>query len=369
MKDTISLAIICKNEESCIERCIKSVNKYVDEIVVVDTGSIDRTVEIVKKYTKNLHYYKCKNEWSFSEARNYTASKCKSHWILFLDADEYMRDKDIKSLVSFLPEVCNDIWEVMLRVYAMGNDENTPEIIHYNSRLYRNGKNIKWEGAIHNRLVVHGERKIKSPNIVVVHDKRKKSRYELKIRDEQRHASIEKYFLKEAKIKDKKVRSLYYLGNYYRDYNMFVRAIDTYTELINSTFNIQLLYQAGYYRADCYFQLKSYEKAEKDLRPLIDLAKWRAESYILLSQILILRKNYQEAIKYLDIAKNLQIPDSDMFLDGSCYFYLPYHLLAIAYSFSGDMNLAMVNIDKALKYEPGKFELVNFKLFLESQKR
>ena len=55
MKPTISLALISKNEEACISRCLESVKDLVDEIVIVDTGSKDRTVEIAKQYTDKVY--------------------------------------------------------------------------------------------------------------------------------------------------------------------------------------------------------------------------------------------------------------------------------------------------------------------------
>ena len=70
---TISLCMIVKNEEMHIARCLDSVAKLVDEIVIVDTGSTDKTVEIVSNYTSNIYSHSWTDD--FSDARNYSFSK------------------------------------------------------------------------------------------------------------------------------------------------------------------------------------------------------------------------------------------------------------------------------------------------------
>lgn len=69
----LSLCLIVKNEEKYLERCLKSLRNYVDEIIITDTGSADTTVEIAKKYTDKVYHF----EWidDFSAARNF----CQSH--------------------------------------------------------------------------------------------------------------------------------------------------------------------------------------------------------------------------------------------------------------------------------------------------
>jgi glycosyltransferase involved in cell wall biosynthesis len=80
----ISITIICKNEENNIEECIKSA-LWADEIIVVDSYSTDKTVEIAKKFTDKIY----QNGWKgFAEQRNFALSKTTKEWIMPLDADE-----------------------------------------------------------------------------------------------------------------------------------------------------------------------------------------------------------------------------------------------------------------------------------------
>ena len=90
--------MIVKNEELVLERCLNSVKNLVDEIIIVDTGSIDNTKDIAKRFTKNVLDY----EWvhDFSKARNFAFSKATSKYILWLDADDIVPQKTIKELIK-----------------------------------------------------------------------------------------------------------------------------------------------------------------------------------------------------------------------------------------------------------------------------
>ena len=81
----ISTVILTKNEEKNIERSLKSVIAFSDEVIVVDCFSVDRTVEIARRYTDNVY----QNHWQgFSEQRKFALAKTRNDWVLWIDADE-----------------------------------------------------------------------------------------------------------------------------------------------------------------------------------------------------------------------------------------------------------------------------------------
>ena len=82
----ISLCMIVKDEQDVIERCLESVKDVVDEIIIVDTGSTDKTKQIVSKYTDKIYDFEWVND--FAKARNYSFSKATKDYILWLDADD-----------------------------------------------------------------------------------------------------------------------------------------------------------------------------------------------------------------------------------------------------------------------------------------
>ncbi|MFK5891950.1 MAG: glycosyltransferase family 2 protein [Pseudomonadota bacterium] len=99
MKSKLSVAIICKNEESKIRRCLESV-AWVDEIVVVDSGSTDKTLEIVAEYTDKIHITK---EWpGFGLQKKFAVEKTNNDWVLALDSDEVVSDELKKEIINCL---------------------------------------------------------------------------------------------------------------------------------------------------------------------------------------------------------------------------------------------------------------------------
>lgn len=100
-KPKLSLALVVKNEETMLERCLESVAGVVDEIVITDTGSTDKTVQIASKYTNKVHYF----EWidDFSAAYNYCVSKTSSDFVMKWDAD-FVLSTESQSLLLALKE-------------------------------------------------------------------------------------------------------------------------------------------------------------------------------------------------------------------------------------------------------------------------
>ena len=100
MAQQISVCIIAKNEEKYIETCLQALKPFDVEIVVVDTGSTDRTKEIAAKYTDSLYDF----EWigDFSAARNYAAKVAKHDYIVMIDCDEFAEKINISEVCKFL---------------------------------------------------------------------------------------------------------------------------------------------------------------------------------------------------------------------------------------------------------------------------
>lgn len=94
--NSISLGMVVKNEELLLEQCLESVKPVVDEIVIVDTGSRDRTIAIAKKFGARIIRYKWDED--FGRARNEYIKNAAGSWILALDADERIAKKDLPEL-------------------------------------------------------------------------------------------------------------------------------------------------------------------------------------------------------------------------------------------------------------------------------
>ncbi|MGN7169663.1 glycosyltransferase [Paenibacillus cellulositrophicus] len=143
MNKTISLCMIVKNEEKVLSRCLDSVKDKVDEIIIVDTGSTDSTLEISKKYTSKVYHYEWQND--FSAARNESLKHATSDFILVLDADEYLeQDADLLSDLErngdfYLLQINNEM--SLKRSFT-----------HFAVRLFRNDDRIRYRNRLHEHL-------------------------------------------------------------------------------------------------------------------------------------------------------------------------------------------------------------------------
>lgn len=139
--------MIVKNEEENLARCLKSVKDVVDEIIIVDTGSTDKTIEIANSYNSKLFNFEWTND--FSAARNFALSKCNGNWILYLDADEELNPDSIDELISktnsLTPSAVNCI------VKSLGFQSTTSSIIKY-PRLFYKHKGVRFSGFIHEQI-------------------------------------------------------------------------------------------------------------------------------------------------------------------------------------------------------------------------
>jgi tetratricopeptide (TPR) repeat protein len=146
-KATISCVMIVKNEEIFLEKCLLSVKNWVDEIIIVDTGSTDRTVEIAKRYTDKMYFHPWED--SFSKARNQALAYATCDWIFQIDADEELVQEDTHNL---LDAVKNEELDAIMVQIVSKLREGKSEAIHSVERIFRNNGKIHYEGRVHNRL-------------------------------------------------------------------------------------------------------------------------------------------------------------------------------------------------------------------------
>ncbi|MCM1326265.1 MAG: glycosyltransferase family 2 protein [Bacteroidales bacterium] len=145
---TISLCMIVKNEESVLARCLDSVADLVDEIVIVDTGSTDKTKEIAAKYTDKIYDFVWIDD--FSAARNFAFSKANMEYIYSADADEVL-DGDNRERFRILKE--NLLPEIELVQMKYGNQLQFGTVYNfdeeYRPKLFKRKRDFIWEEPIH----------------------------------------------------------------------------------------------------------------------------------------------------------------------------------------------------------------------------
>ncbi len=159
---TISVCLIVKNEEHHLARILECAKKFADEIIVVDTGSTDKTKQIALAHTQKVFDF----EWcdDFSKARNAAFSYATKDFQMWLDADDFITDENIKKLCD-LKNSSQDA-DVFMCKYVYDN------LAYFRERLVKREKNFKWEGFVHEVIVPRG--KIAYLDIEILHQKHAK---------------------------------------------------------------------------------------------------------------------------------------------------------------------------------------------------
>lgn len=147
---TLSACLITKNEEKTLERCLKSIKSLVDEIVVVDTGSTDHTVEVAKKFGAKIGFF----EWDddFSAARNETLKLATGHWVLWIDADESLTKASISRIQEGLMRPFFGGYHIKIINYMSDQDEAS-QYVHTPLRIFQRLEGVYFEGKIHEQVL------------------------------------------------------------------------------------------------------------------------------------------------------------------------------------------------------------------------
>jgi tetratricopeptide (TPR) repeat protein len=140
----LSAALIVRNEERFLETCLRSLDGRVDEIVVVDTGSTDRSVEIARRFGARVEHRPWTND--FSSARNASVDAARGEWIFYIDADEEVVAFDRDALAAALADARYACYTVLLRP----REGYTRYREH---RLFRNRSDLRFHGVIHESLL------------------------------------------------------------------------------------------------------------------------------------------------------------------------------------------------------------------------
>ncbi|GIP47423.1 glycosyl transferase family 2 [Paenibacillus sp. J53TS2] len=149
----LSLCMIVKNEENVIARCLESVKGLADEIIIIDTGSIDRTKEIARSFTDHIFDFQWIND--FSAARNEALKKATGKWILILDADEYIVPEEHPIILEELRnhESSDPLGFIMPIYNFTGKGTSTENLIEsFAIRLFSNHPQVAFHNPIHEQI-------------------------------------------------------------------------------------------------------------------------------------------------------------------------------------------------------------------------
>lgn len=334
MEQTISACIIVKNEEKNIKRCLDSIKTLCKEIIIVDTGSSDRTKEIVNGYTEKIYDIEWVN--NFSVTRNFSLSKAESDWILIIDADETISESDHKEIKEII------------------NDHNI-DACYFNWRNYTNNTGVV--GYISSKEDSYKESKIANgysvSKVIRLFRNKKEYYFEGKI-----HETVQGSIIShQGNICDSKV-VLHHYGE--MDPKRFEEKKIKYIDLLKSRIENKEFDEKSedfvYYELSKeYIHLEDYKNAEECLVRATQL-KIKPDYLLLLGGIYIKNKEYSPAERILKKCAEL-----DPFNPGV------HNNLGIIYSNQDNSKKAIKKFEKAILINPG-FADAYFNLGIELQK-
>jgi len=354
---TISLCMIVKNEEDVLERCLNCAKEFADEIIIVDTGSTDKTVEIAKKFTDKVYHFKWVND--FSKARNYSFSKATMDYIMWMDADDVVLPEDIEKIKELKKTLDKSVDCVMMK-YNIAFDENgNPTFSYYRERLLKREKNFTWHEPVHECITPSGN--IIEVDIAITHKKEKhtSSDRNLKI--------YESLIMRGEKLSP---RGQLYYARELSDHGKFDKAIAQFEKFLKipNTW-IEDFVTACLKLSHCYRMINEKEKALGVLFKTFERTTPRSEVCCNIASILFEKGMLNEAKFWYELVLNLKQEKTWGFVNHDYLGFIPAIQLCVIYDRLGDREQAIKYNNLAKKFKPNHPSVLYNEKYFESVKK
>jgi len=312
---TISLVMIVRNEEENLSKCLNPIKDIVDEIIIVDTGSTDKTVNIARGYTDKVFSYKIpKVEWhgeevediNFSDMRNYADKFATCDWILTLDADERIKPEYIQTLKAIIAQQ-PDIIAYEFPIFNFYEDKGKHYSQHNRYKAYKNHIGIYYQCVIHETIGDSVEERGKAVRIPIPivhlgygdpieHKKRAETR-NIPILERATEREPENYFY------------WYYLGKSYMTiFDNNDKAKKCFEESLKYSKNhLSTELETKFYLGNIALKEGQVKKALQLYNEVITKDPYYPDVHFIVGMIFIDKKRYDVALPYLEHAyKNMQ---------------------------------------------------------------
>lgn len=354
---SISVCMIVKNEEIVIERCLNCIKDIADEIIIVDTGSTDSTKEIAKKYTDKIFDFK----WidNFAAARNFSFSKASKDYVMWLDADDIINEKNIEAFKLLKKELAPSVDLVMMKYDVAFDSKDNPTFTYYRERLLKRSNNYKWVGEIHEVITPFGN---------VIHSDISISHKKITTNEPQRNLKIFRRMIEEGKTLEPRQKYYYARELYYNEY--FDDAVKLFNEYLNEGKGwIENNISACKDLALCYYSMNENEKALNSLFRSFNYDVPRAEMCCEIGKHFFDKSMFEVAIFWYKIAASRKPNEkSGAFLLIDCYGFIPNIQLCVCYDRIGNYKKAEEYNEKAGSYKPDDISYLKNKEYFQSKK-
>ena len=287
--------MIVRNEEKNLSSCLESVEDIVDEMIILDTGSTDNTIQIAKRFGADIYHFKWCDD--FSAARNESIKFAKGKWILWMDADEQF-DHSSKEELSSIIKLSQHPMGVNINIRNLSSKNESYGIAY---RLFSNHFGIHFKNVIHEQ-VSHSLKEMRAEiidsNIIIDHfgydenqyDQEKKRKRNRPLLQRMIHDNPDDFFPQ------------FLLGQHYSgDSNTQEKAIHHLEKFLNMNSNETKLIACAYTTlADIYFSKNDLYHAKIKVEKSIEIAPNQLLAFYQFAKIEFSQKQYQKAVNYLD---------------------------------------------------------------------
>lgn len=350
-KYKICVYAIAKNEEKFVSRWVESMSEA-DEIIVLDTGSTDKTAELLSEYENVRVYTETVSPWRFDTARNLSLSKVPqdADYCVCTDLDEVFEKgwrKKLEKALSTSPH------KVSYRYTWSFNDDGSEGIV-FNIEKIHSRRGFLWTHPVHEVLSYYGEGNAKS----VFAEGIQLNHYPDNEKSRGQYLPLLELSVREAPDDD---RNMHYLGREYMFYKEYQKAINTlkkHLSMKNALWKDERCASMRYI-ARCFEALNKPDEALLWHLKACAEAPYLREPFMETAEFLYRQKNYYGVIFFVNKALEITSRNDTYITDSSYYKEKPYDYLSMAYYYTGDLKKAASSAETALKYAPDNKRIRN----------
>lgn len=347
----LSLCMIVKNEELVLARCLECVKDIVNEIIIVDTGSDDKTKEIAAQFTDEIYDF----EWcdDFSAARNFAFSKAAGSYIMWLDADDIILREDIRRLrlITF----STDPADVYMLPYVTALDENGKATFSfYRERIVRNCDLAVWHGFIHETITPFG--RIAYGDAQILHKKEV-------VTAPGRNLRIYENAVKKGRVLSP--RDKFYYGRELCYAQKYQQSVEVLADFLQGEGWSENKIEACRIISSCYEAAKEETRSLNALLQCFLYGEPKGEVCCDIGSFFMKQQNYVNAAFWYKAALNcVKDVRSGAFIMEDCYGFIPALQLCVCYDKMGDIDTAIMYNTLAGAYKPNNASVAyNVKYF------
>ena len=377
MKAPVSLCLIVKNEP-LLEPCLQSLRDYVEEIVIVDTGSTSQEcLDVARKYADIFEIYTACNDPttglidSFSQARQRSFDLATKDWVLWVDADDVVEGGEhLMRLVSSFQSTPELDAVAFMFPYEYSYDGAGKCVCrHYRERLFSNKKHFHWVNPVHEVIIINDGLKVQlisDESLIYKH----RRQYSQKQVESGRNLRILKKYVEGAGKDD--ARQMYYIGLEYFNNGFVKEAIDSLTRYIDISGWDDERIMACLKLVDIYQGINQYQEALKWAFKAVELGENWSEGYLAVGRMFYFiamagghntHKNWQRCIHFIRLGLSMPPTKTLLFVNPVDREFEIHKYLNIALNATGDVRGALESANIGLKYQQDPMLLGNKNLY------